>query len=203
MLPPDLSHLGLVTTGTWRAWAVLSADQKYRYLLGRCWEELSADEEALLGTGSTWEVHATPTIFVMLNPSTADALTDDPTIRRCIGFARKSGRTRLVVANLFAWRATDPKALTKTPDPVGPQNQEAIRWAVNLFGDAVAAWGRFPSKRVRNLAIRSMGTAKMRTTLHCYGKTKDGEPRHPLMLPYDTERTMLNGRGDATARHDT
>jgi len=191
-MPPDFSRLGLVTTGTWRAWAVLSADQKYRYLLGRCWDDLSAEEEAALGTGSPWEVYAIPTIFVMLNPSTADALKDDPTIRKCIGFARKSGRTRIVVANLFAWRASDPKALTKVSDPVGPCNQEAISWAISLCGDAVAAWGRMPSKRVRNIAVRSMGTTKMRKTLHCYGKTKDGEPRHPLMLAYTTPRTLLS-----------
>ena len=194
MKPPNFSHLGLVTEGDWRSWAVLSPDGAYRYLLGRCWADLNERERGLVGTGDPWEVFETPLTFVMLNPSTADALKDDPTIRKCVGFARRRRHCRIVVANLFAWRATDPRELTKAADPIGPHNQAAISWALSAPASRVAAWGRFPSARVRRLAIRPMGTAKMCTTLQCYGKTKDGEPRHPLMLAYATPLEPLARR---------
>src|SRR5688572_12745487 len=87
--------------------AILSEDQKYRYLLGRRWQE---------GIGSV--------TFVMLNPSTADHVVDDRTIKRCMDFARSWGHSGLEVVNLYAFRATDPDELGKQADPVGPLNDK-------------------------------------------------------------------------------
>jgi hypothetical protein len=120
--------------------------------------------------------------FVMLNPSTADASTDDPTIRRCLGFAKSWGFGGLVVTNLFAFRATDPKELYRTPEAVGPLNDEYIvRWA----GGAdlvIAAWGTLGVMRGRGAAVlarlRQSGIA-----VHAIKRTSGGYPSHPLYLP--------------------
>src|SRR5689334_19453129 len=106
--------------------AVISACGRYRYVLTR-----------QVGPGSR---RAT---FVMLNPSTADATNDDPTIRRCIGFAREWGCGRLVVLNLFAFRATDPADLKRAIDPVGPENRDWFERTLRPphDGPLVCAWG--------------------------------------------------------------
>src|SRR5581483_9586135 len=79
--------------------------------------------------------------FIMLNPSTADAETDDPTIRRCLGFAKAWGYGTLVVTNLFAYRATDPAELAKAGDPVGPDNDTRLWSEAQLSDLVVCAWG--------------------------------------------------------------
>lgn len=96
------------------AWATISPCQKYRYALGRCWDHAGKR-----------------VVFAMLNPSVADATADDPTIRRCIRFARKWGYGSLEVVNLFAWRATDPKELRIAADPIGLDNDAEIVQAAN------------------------------------------------------------------------
>src|SRR4051812_26865304 len=106
--------------------AVISACGRYRYLLTR-----------QVGPGPR------AATFIMLNPSTADATKDDPTIRRCIGFARQWGCGRLSVLNLFAFRATDPAAMKRADDPVGPENKD---WFERILTDAgegrvVCGWG--------------------------------------------------------------
>lgn len=186
MMPPDFSRLGLVTEGTWRSYAVFSADEKYRYVLCRNWLNVTADEEKEIVKGSTWAPHASCMTFVMLNPSTASAFKDDPTIRKCIGFAKRHMCQRIIVANLFALRATDPRELTKAGAPRGEHNAEMLGAALGVFGRRVAAWGRFPSVGVRKRALDPMWQVKMYKTLECFGRTKDGEPRHPLMLAYET-----------------
>lgn len=131
-------------------------------------------------------------VFVMLNPSTADADHDDPTIRRCRDFAYGFGYDRLVVVNLYALRATDPKALWRHPDPVGPRNNAAIADQVSRAGMAVAAWG----VHARPARVRSV-LPILRSAPHglrALGLTKAGHPKHPLYLrkdckpiPYQTE----------------
>ena len=143
--------------------ADMSPDGVYRYLLGRRWTD---------GPRAT---------FVMLNPSTADAWGDDPTVRRCIGFARSWGMGAVQVVNLYAFRSTDPAALWRTPDPVGPDN-DAVLVACALAWTAaplVAAWGAHAKPgRVRDvLALPGMDR------LQALGVTKNGSPRHPLYLP--------------------
>lgn len=165
---------GLVVSGDASSWATLSPDGKYRYALARTWDPMLDSLDAVRPT-MTW---------VMLNPSTADDLVDDPTIRKCVGFAKRYGCGGIVVVNVFAWRETDPRKLTAVADPIGPHNIDAIAWACSRFWNMrIGGWGRFPSKRVQRASVRSVCTAKM-GHLSCFGVTADGEPRHPLMLPY-------------------
>ncbi len=144
--------------------AVFSTCRRYRYVLRRTWD------------------HSLPTVlFIALNPSTADETVDDPTIRRCIGFATDWGFGSLVVANLFALRSTDPKVLKKSCDPIGPRND---RWLRRLSGEAeltIAAWGVHGALRDRAAKVLPM----LKHPYHL-GQTRDGHPRHPLYLPSRT-----------------
>jgi len=114
----------------------------------------------------------------MLNPSTADAVVDDPTIRRCMGFAQSWGYSRLVVRNLFPIRATNPKDLLTLEDPTaGASGANALRAA--LKADVVVpAWGAFVPFDRTAIARRIFGGRE----LYCLGVTKDGSPRHPLYV---------------------
>ena len=123
--------------------------------------------------------------FVMLNPSTADADTDDPTIRRCMSFARRENAGGIVVVNQFAFRATSPDDLFKATDPYGPANDDSL-WEVALEAAGtdmpiVCAWGSRGGRSNRHVAILQRGNAR----LVCLGKTKDGYPRHPLYVRND------------------
>lgn len=119
---------GCVTVGTRESWATLSACGKYRYALGRAWDPLEREWDVRYELGrSDWEENRPVFSIVMLNPSTADHAVDDPTIRKCIHFAKQEGCGALLVRNLFAWRATDPKELRGVADPAGPRNEEVLR----------------------------------------------------------------------------
>lgn len=144
--------------------AVLSPCGRYRYRLRR-----------------TWDTGVQVLGFVMLNPSTADATTDDPTIRRCIGFARDWGFGGLAVANLYAYRATKPADLWLAEDPVGPENDEhlAALFTASDVGMVVAAWGA----NARPDRVTEVSALPGAVTLHALGLTKDGAPRHPLYMP--------------------
>lgn len=151
--------------------AVLSSDGGlYRYSLRR-----------------TWEPGVAHALFIMLNPSTADATVDDPTIRRCMGFAAEWGLGGIYVANLYAYRATKPADLWRATDPVGPDNDQ---WLHALYvrtrfenGAVIAAWGA-NAKPDRVAAVcSSLGP------LDCLGVTKAGAPRHPLYLRADATPT--------------
>ena len=152
----------IVTSGMFRT-AEISPDGRYRYLLGRRWSS---------GPRAT---------FIMLNPSTADAAQDDPTIRRCIGFARGWGLGAMQVVNLYALRATDPAALWRAQDPVGPYNDAILAACALAHQDAplVAAWGA-NARHDRVAAVLRLPGMDRLTTL---GVTKAGHPRHPLYLP--------------------
>lgn len=148
-------------------WAVLSDDGRYRYALGRRWGTPLADG----GRRAVW---------VMLNPSTADAYVDDPTIRRCIGFSRGWGYDELVVVNLYAYRATDPAELGRAGDPFGPVNAEHIDAALADASVVIAAWGAHPWA-----STVADATLAHHRPLHCVGTTKAGHPRHPLYVRGD------------------
>lgn len=128
--------------------------------------------------------------FVMLNPSTADADKDDPTIRKCVGFAQRAFCGSIEVVNLFAWRSTDPKGLLQTEDPVGPSNTRHLTRVLSQVSrrrPLVVAWGEPSSKALRSLvAARARSVFFGDDRLQCLGTTKSGHPRHPLMLPYST-----------------
>jgi hypothetical protein len=120
--------------------------------------------------------------FIMLNPSTADEGSDDPTIRRCIGFAEGWGYSGLIVGNLFALRAADPAALLAACDPVGGRaNAQAL---VDLIDEAtliVCAWGHFSAVGDRGREAIALVRERGRVP-YCLGLTKHGDPRHPLYL---------------------
>lgn len=141
--------------------AYISSDGKYRYVLRREW-------------GFDVKNHVA---FVMLNPSTADARIDDPTIRRCIGFAQSWGYDGLSVVNLFAYRATNPKNLMRAADPIGPDNDEWIRDITLRSKITVAAWGT-----KGNFLGRDQSCGKFLPFLYCLELTKDGFPKHPLYV---------------------
>lgn len=152
---------------------------RYRYTLGRRWHE-----DKLFS--SVRGAPPVPITFVMLNPSTADAHADDPTIRRCISFAKREGFEWLRVINLFAGRATNPANLFQMEDPMGPDNLKQWQTTFDLYdrigGEIVCAWGANPkaSEQAR-LFIDAAGSRQM----HCLGVTKDGSPRHPLYIKSD------------------
>lgn len=153
--------------------AVFSRCRAYRYAL---WRE--------------WDPSGPTVLFVGLNPSTADHRHDDPTIRRCIGFARAWGFGRLAVGNLFAYRTPHPALLKQAAAPVGRAND---RWLRRLAAEAdlvVAAWGVHGAHRERSAAVLGYLPAPK-----CLGTTKDGAPRHPLYLPKAAALTELAPAG--------
>lgn len=157
--------------------AVLSECRRYRYRLWRGW-----------GDGN----HRVA--FVGLNPSTADEVDNDPTIRKCIGFAKRWGFGALDMVNLFAWRDRDQSGLLSSPDPIGPKNNAAIREVFGFAHRIVYAWGPGKSAAVGRL-IRSRLESPAWQAIEIYetrgetgrlSRTKDGSPGHPLMLSYAT-----------------
>ena len=150
--------------------ATLSPCERYRYSLSRSW-----------GTGPLMG-------FVMLNPSTADAEMDDPTIRRCLGFARREGAGGIMVGNLFAWRSTSPAALYRTADIIGPRNDTTLRDIATTArvngAPVVCAWGAHEAARTRATRVLSL-LRDQGAILMCLGMTRDGSPRHPLYVRGD------------------
>lgn len=162
--------------------ALISPCGTYRYVLGRVWDP------------------AIPlAVFVMLNPSTADAVANDPTIGRCIGFARAWGNGGIVVVNAYALRSTDPRALAKAADPVGPDNDAAIAAVLTAnaaagVNQAVIAWGSHAMVRLtgRGRQVLDLLRAQQVTPM-CLGMTSSGFPRHPLYLRADTALVPFAG----------
>lgn len=147
--------------------AVMSACGLYRY---RLWRDL--------GPGGAGTV-----LFVLLNPSTADSEQDDPTVRRCVGFAKSWGFARAELVNLFAFRSTSPNALATAVDPVGPENDFHLQDAARAAHRVVAAWGAHGTLDGRGDVVRGMLAPFQPLT---FGLTKNGQPRHPLYLPVNT-----------------
>lgn len=156
--------------------AVISADGCYRYLLTR---EISQRDLLLPDRGVL--------LVVMLNPSTADAHDDDPTVRKLVAYAERWGYSRLVVVNLYALRSPYPTDLLEAEDPVGPANDAAIREAAAGADTVVAAWGMGPSPSLK-IAARARAVIEMiGKPLYCLQVNDDGSPRHPLYLPGNAE----------------
>ena len=153
--------------------AVISQDEKYRYLLTR------SLEDAFTPSGSY------PLPFLMLNPSTADADVDDNTIRRCKKFAQRDGYSGIVVANLYALRSTDPENLWRHEDPIGPENELYLEEMAIMYPAVVCAWGADapPARVLQVIEIFQ----RMQVTLLCLSTTKSGAPRHPLYVKGDQQ----------------
>jgi hypothetical protein len=152
-----------------RKGAEFNHDRRYRFRLWRIWDD-----------------DIKPTVFIGLNPSTADETEDDPTVRRCIGFAKKWKTGGLIMTNLFAFRATDPKQMKAATDPMHFQNPSKILTAAQGARIVVAAWG--VHGRHQDADIRLVQFLKRNDVhLRCLGRTKNGEPRHPLYIAYDKE----------------
>jgi hypothetical protein len=120
----------------------------------------------------------------MLNPSVADAMNDDPTIRRCIGFSRDWDCGKLVVLNLFAFRATNPADLKRADDPVGPENREWFERTLRPThaGPVICAWGVHGIFRDQDWTVMGW-LAELGVRPVVFGMTRDGHPKHPLYLP--------------------
>jgi len=127
-----------------------------------------------------WDANAPRVAFVMLNPSRADANTDDPTLRRCLGFARSWGCGSIEVVNLFAYRASRPDILRVVLDPVGPENDRYLQEAVERADQIIVAWGNRGSLRNRYQTVSSW--LMSRENLYCLGITQIGHPHHPLYV---------------------
>lgn len=162
--------------------ANISNSGLYRYELVRVWDW---DKPRLL--------------YIMLNPSIADGLQDDATIRKCVGFADRLGFGSISVVNLFAYRATNPKELTKVEDPIGNMfNDDTILVAASNANLIIAAWGNMGEFMDRSIAIRRL---LQRYTIHCLGVTKAGEPRHPLYLPYSQDPVIYKSANSTNVQH--
>lgn len=149
--------------------ALFSKDRKWRYKLTR-----------------RWAPRGFTVAFGMLNPSTAGAEDNDPTITRCVGFARRLGASGLTVINLGARIATDPKELLSAADPVGPANVAVLEDVIGSTREVVVAWGAFPRK-LNGRFEKSLQLFSEVGRFKCLGKTKEGDPRHPLYLPANAE----------------
>ena len=133
-----------------------------------------------------WDPNATVMVWVLLNPSEADETKDDPTLRKCMGFARRNRHGGVILVNLFAWVDPHPRSLRSAADPIGSDNDGHVLWACRGSATIVAGWGahRLASDRARHVCELIRGTAER--DLRCFGKTKDGFPRHPGRLAYSS-----------------
>lgn len=147
--------------------AIYSPCERYRYSLTRVWDGLGRKA-----------------LFVMLNPSTATEVQNDPTVERCERRARTLGFGAFQVVNIFAWRATDPRDMRAAGDPVGPQNDAAIRAGALWADQVICAWGTHGAHLDRGSAVRALLVASGVAPLFHLGLTAAGHPRHPLYLGY-------------------
>ena len=141
--------------------AKFSKDRMYRYSLWRTWDETLPK-----------------VLFIGLNPSTADEIKDDPTIRRCLHYSIDWGFGGYIMGNIFGYRSKDPKKLKDINDPIGPRNNYWIHKIHNEASLTIAAWGNWG-----NLYGRGNSVLKLVDNMHCLKITKEGHPAHPLYLP--------------------
>ncbi|NYS25981.1 DUF1643 domain-containing protein [Rhodobacteraceae bacterium 2376] len=146
--------------------AIYSPCEQYRYALTRIWD--SAGDKVL---------------FVMLNPSTATEVQNDPTVERCERRARTLGFGAFRVCNIFAFRATDPKVMRTAPDPIGPDNDAAIAEGAAWADRIICAWGTHGAFLQRGAAVERLLRATAQPLFHL-GLSKHGHPKHPLYIGY-------------------
>lgn len=177
--PMNIPQLKLFSNGEETAVrsAILSDCGQYRYELRRTWDE-----------------SLPKAMFLMLNPSTADADIDDPTIRRCLAFAKSWGYGGILVGNLFAYRATDPKALLTAADPIGRENEAHLKAMQNESSAVICAWGngRLVEKLSKKYCEDYKPLSKFAGRLFYLELANDGTPKHPLYLKGDLKPVLFD-----------
>lgn len=153
--------------------AIFSEDRVYRYVLRRF---------VGLGNGSC--------LFILLNPSWADEIRDDPTVRRCMRYGHDWGRRTITICNLFALRSPYPKTLDTHPDPIGPDNDEHIEREAKMADYVILGWGNRGALKGRGNQVE-LKFLLSRIRAACFGLTKAGYPLHPLYLPKDAALVTL------------
>ena len=154
------------TKGDAPSTAVYSDCEKYRYSLTR-----------------VWDAGGRKVAFVMLNPSTATEVQNDPTVERCERRARTLGFGSFCVTNIFAWRDTDPRKMRAAADPVGAHNDAAITAACDWADQVVAAWGTHGAHLNRGAMVEAL-LRKTGKPIYHLGLSKAGHPKHPLYIAY-------------------
>ena len=157
-------------TITSKSGATFSDCRKYRYALWRIWDD-----------------RAPKVMFIGLNPSTADEMTDDATIRRCTGFARSWDFGGIYMLNIFAFKATHPENLKKSADPIGDENDMYLTRYAEKSSLIIGAWGNHGVYLNRGAAVIEMFPA-----MQCLKMTKMNQPSHPLYLRADTDHQPVN-----------
>jgi len=131
----------------------------------------------------TWDPAGKRVLFIMLNPSKATEVHNDPTVARCERRARALGFGAFQVTNIFAWRETDPHVMRRVADPIGPDNDQMIRAGTQWADMTIAAWGTHGAHLDRGAAVAAL-LHDAAIPLHILGLTKHGHPRHPLYVSY-------------------
>ncbi|MEM1236246.1 MAG: DUF1643 domain-containing protein [Pseudomonadota bacterium] len=157
------------TKGDAPSTAVYSDCERYRYSLTRVWDPVGRKA-----------------LFIMLNPSTATEVQNDPTVERCERRARALGFGSFRVLNIFAWRDTDPKKMRAAADPVGPENDTAIIESLTWADQIIAAWGTHGEHLERGAAVERLLRSSGHDLFHL-GLSKAGHPKHPLYISYETQ----------------
>ncbi|MEN8837568.1 MAG: DUF1643 domain-containing protein [Celeribacter marinus] len=147
--------------------AVYSDCERYRYSLTR-----------------TWDTQGRKALFVMLNPSTATEVQNDPTVERCERRARALGFGAFCVTNIFAWRDTDPKNMRAAADPIGPENDTTILGFSDWADNIICAWGTHGAHLSRGVTVEALLRETGRNLYHL-GLSKAGHPKHPLYISYE------------------
>ena len=160
------------TKGDAPSTAIYSDCERYRYSLTR-----------------VWDAAGKRVTFIMLNPSTATEVQNDPTVERCDRRARALGFGSFTVTNIFAWRDTDPRNMKAAAEPVGAENDNAILKASREADTIIAAWGTHGAHLARGAAVRAL-LSNLGKPLYHLGLSKAGHPKHPLYIAY-TEQPQL------------
>lgn len=146
--------------------AVYSDCERYRYALTRIWDP-----------------SGTRALFIMLNPSTATEVQNDPTVERCERRARVLGFGSFRVTNIFAWRDTDPRKMRAASDPIGPENDATILKGCDWADQIICGWGSHGAHLGRGAEVEAILRGR-NLALTSLGQTKDGQPKHPLYIAY-------------------
>lgn len=161
----------------------MTITRQHRDLLRASVADYSDCEQFRYSLTRVWDETAARVTFVMLNPSTATELQNDPTVERCERRARAMGYGAFQVVNIFAYRATDPKDMRRAADPIGQANDSAILAAAQWGALVICAWGTHGAHLDRGAEVERLLRGQT-TPLYHLGLTKEGAPKHPLYIGY-------------------